>query len=169
MVTDTAVMDAPMPAQTTTAGPCSIDVVTDEAVFLDLEAEWNDAVDRAGLTHPFLRHEWIRTWWECFGSGARLHIVIVRAGGRIAAIAPLMSETVWMYGLPVRRLRLLHNDHTPRAEFIVAERPEDSYRALWSALRQNGGWDVLQLGQVPQRTATGQTMRTLATVDSYKT
>ena len=143
-------------------------VVTDESVFLGLETEWNDAVDRAGVMHPFLRHEWIRTWWECFGAGGRLHIVIVRAGGRIAAIAPLMAETVWMYGLPIRRLRLLHNDHTPRADFIVAERHEESYLALWNALHQTStGWDVLQLGQLPQQTATAHTMRALAVADGY--
>ena len=143
--------------------------MTDETVFHDLEAEWNDTVERAGLTHPFLRHEWIRTWWECFGAGARLHIVIVRAGGRIAAIAPLMAETVWMYGLPIRRLRLLHNDHTPRADFIVAERPDESYRAMWTALHQtSAGWDVLQLGQLPQQTATGPAMRALAAADGYQ-
>jgi CelD/BcsL family acetyltransferase involved in cellulose biosynthesis len=169
MVTDTAVIDAPASARIPDFGDCSIAVVTNETAFLDLEAEWNDAVDRAGLTHPFLRHEWIRTWWDCFGAGGRLHIVIVRAGGRIAAIAPLMAETVRMYGVTVRRLRLLHNDHTPRADFIVAERPEESYRAIWTALRRtSGSWDVLQLGQLPQETPTGQTMRALATADGYK-
>ena len=165
--TDTVAVDRPARSAATDA--CSVDVVTDETVFHDLEAEWNDAVDRAGLTHPFLRHEWLRTWWECFGAGGRLHIVIVRAAGRIAAIAPLMSETVWMYGLPIRRLRLLHNDHTPRADFIVADRPDESYRAMWTALRQSsGGWDVLQLGQLPQQTATGPAMRALAKADGYE-
>src|SRR5436190_18058498 len=120
MVTNTAVIDAPRPAPPATFGPCSVDVVTDQAVFLDLEAEWNDAVDRAGLTHPFLRHEWVRSWWEAFGAGRRLHILVVRPAGRVAAIAPLASETAWMYGVPVRQLRLMFNDHTPRAEFIVA-------------------------------------------------
>ena len=143
-------------------------IVTDESVFLGLEAEWNDAVCRAGLTHPFLRHEWIRTWWDCFAAGGRLHIVVVRAGGRITAIAPLMTETVWMYGMPVRRLRLLHNDHTPRAEFIVAEHSEESYLAIWAALRgTTTAWDVLQLGQLPQQTATAQTMRELAVGDGH--
>jgi CelD/BcsL family acetyltransferase involved in cellulose biosynthesis len=164
--TATAVIDAPAPTPAAALGACTIDVVTDEVAFLGLEAEWNATVDRAGLTHPFLRHEWIRTWWECFGSGGRLHIVLVRAGGRITAIAPLMAETVWMYGLPVRRLRLLHNEHTPRADFIVAERPDEMYRALWTALGQpSAGWDVLQLGQLPQQSPTGEAIRTLADAD----
>ncbi len=166
--TGTAVIDAPIstPTPGATSDTCSVGVVTDWVAFLDLEAEWNDAVARAGLAHPFLRHEWIRTWWECFGSGGRLHIILVRAGGRIAAIAPLMAETVWMCGLPVRRLRLLHNDHTPRADFIVAEHPDQSYRAIWSALRRTGvGWDVLQLGQLPHHSPTCGTMRALADAD----
>ena len=39
-----------------------------------------------------------------------------------------------MYGVPVRRLRLMHNDHTPRADFIVAEQTSASYKAIWRAL-----------------------------------
>src|SRR5919204_631606 len=77
---------------------CSVEVVTDYADFLDLEAEWNETVDRAGIPHPFLRHEWVRTWWDCFGTGGRLHIVVVRAAGRIVAIAPLMRDTIHKYG-----------------------------------------------------------------------
>jgi CelD/BcsL family acetyltransferase involved in cellulose biosynthesis len=159
--TDTAVIPFPAPR-------CSVDVVTDEAEFLALETEWNEAVDRAGLPHPFLRHEWIRTWWDCFGSTGRLHIIVARSRGRITAIAPLMTETVWMYGLPVRRLRLMHNDHTPRADFIVTERPDDSYRALWSEVsRTSDAWDVLQLGQLPRTSTTGPAIRALADADGF--
>ncbi len=53
---------------------CSVEVVTDAAAFCRLEPEWNDAVERAGIRHPFLRHEWLRTWWECFGAGRDLHV-----------------------------------------------------------------------------------------------
>jgi CelD/BcsL family acetyltransferase involved in cellulose biosynthesis len=164
--TATSVVDAPAPTPSLALVTCSVDIVTDERAFLDLEVEWNAAVDRAGLAHPFLRHEWIRTWWQCFGSGGRLHIIIVRVHGRIAAIAPLMAETVWMYGLPVRRLRLMHNEHTPRADFIVAEHPDESYRAIWAALGQaTVAWDVLQLGQLPQQSPTCETIRAQAAAD----
>ena len=149
---------------------CSVHTVTDDAAFLALEAEWNETVERARITHPFLRHEWLRTWWECFGSGCQLHIVIVRAEGRIVAIAPLMSDTTRMYGIPIRRLRLLHNDHTPRADFIVADRAEESYRAIWDALhQQRDSWDVLQLSQVPQQSRTLGLVSTMAIADGCST
>jgi len=136
-------------------GACTVEVVTDYGSFLELETAWNDAVGRAGIMHPFLRHEWVRTWWDAFGAGAALHVLVVRFDGRIAAIAPLMRESVVMYGVPVRRIRLMHNDHTPRADVIVASHPEDSYRALWDGLREDrDGWDVLLLGQVAHESRT---------------
>jgi CelD/BcsL family acetyltransferase involved in cellulose biosynthesis len=149
---------------------CSVDVVTDYADFLDLEADWNETVERAGILHPFLRHEWVRTWWDCFGAGARLHIVVVRAGGRIGAIAPLMREAAQMYGVPVRRIRFLQNDHTPRTDLIVAERPDDSYRAIWNALVNDPDrWDVLQLSQLPRDSPTRPTLAGFATAAGWST
>jgi len=142
---------------------CSVETITDVDAFARLHAEWNRAVDRAGLAHPFLRHEWMLTWWEAFGAGCRLHIVIVRSGSTIVAIAPLLSETARMYGLPVRRLRLMHNDHTPRADFIIAERADDAYSAIWASLRAaRDEWDVLQLGQLPADSPTNERMRAFA-------
>jgi len=142
---------------------CAVEAITDMDAFVRLECEWNDAVERAGVTHPFLHHEWLRTWWECFGAGHRLHILIVRSGARIVAIAPLMAETARMCGLRVRRLRLMHNDHTPRAYFIVAEQADAAYHAIWAALMdERDRWDVLQLGQLPAASRTRDVLSALA-------
>ena len=144
----------------------AVETVTDTGAFDRLEAEWNDAVGRAGMAHPFLRHEWLRAWWDCFGDGRRLHIVIARSNGRIIAIAPLLRETAWMCGVPVRRLRLMHNDHTPRADVIVAEQPERAYRAIWTALAETKErWDVLLLGQLSRDSQTHKAFAALAQAD----
>ena len=142
---------------------CSVERVTDEAAFLALEREWNEAVDRAGIPHPFLRHEWVRTWWDAFGAGARLHVIVVRMAGRIAAIAPLMRDTTSMYGVPVRRIRFLQNDHTPRTDVIVAAYREASYRAIWTALQdERPRWDLLQLNQLERESPTPGAVSALA-------
>lgn len=148
----------------------SVQVITDTAAFLALEGEWNDAVARARVPHPFLTHEWMRTWWECFGGDAELHMVVVRERGRIVAIAPLMRETARMYGIPVRMLRLMQNDHTPRADILIAERPDHAYRAIWSVLvAERDQWDVLQLGQIPRDSDTGGMIQELANADGMAT
>ena len=144
----------------------TVDIVTEPSAFLDLEAAWNDAVERAGVPHPFLRHEWIRTWWDNFGGAGRLHIIVVRHGETVTAIAPLMTETVRMYGLSVRRMRLLHNEHTPRIDFIVAGRHRESYRRIWDAIASTAhDWDVLQLGQVPRDSETLSIIQDFAEAD----
>lgn len=146
------------------------EIVTDTGRFLALEHEWNDAVARAGVTHPFLRHEWFRTWWECFGAKRHLHVVIVRNEAAIIAIAPLMIEQTQMYGLPIRKLDLLHNDHTPRADWIIAGPPHQAYEGIWSALRDSREqWDLLQVSRVADDSRTLASVAALASRDGCQT
>jgi CelD/BcsL family acetyltransferase involved in cellulose biosynthesis len=135
-----------------------VQLITTANEFSALEWTWNEAVEQAQVPHPFLRYEWIKTWWECFGTAHRLNVLVIRDRGQVSAIAPLMLERAQMYGVPIRRLRLMHNDHTPRADFILAA-PSDEHldlvEALWSAIaHQRGVWDVLQLGQLTDDSAT---------------
>jgi CelD/BcsL family acetyltransferase involved in cellulose biosynthesis len=92
--------------------------------------------------------------------------MIARAQGRIVAIAPLLWERTWVYGVPVRRLRTLNNDHTPRIDFIVAERVEESYAAIWQALRHRArDWDLIQLDQIPVESPSLGRLKALARRD----
>jgi CelD/BcsL family acetyltransferase involved in cellulose biosynthesis len=148
----------------------TVETVTEQRTFLQLADEWDDAVERAQIPHPFLSHDWLRTWWECFGAGAELHILIARSDGKITAIAPLLFERARMYGMPVRRLRLLQNDHSHRADFIVAGDPERSHQAIWSALYlERHNWDVLQLSQLPPASSTVPIISGLAAADGCAT
>ena len=139
-----------------------VDVIADYSSFVSMEAEWNDAVERARIGHPFLTHEWLRTWWDCFAGTRRLHIMVVRDRDRIVAIAPLMRETVTMYGLPIRKVDLIQNDHTPRIDFIVADGGADAYRAVWNTLIESRDWDLLQLSRLPRGSRTADAFRGFA-------
>jgi CelD/BcsL family acetyltransferase involved in cellulose biosynthesis len=128
-----------------------VDVVTDYRAFLDLEAVWNKLVDDAGIDFPFVRHEWIRAFWDSFDHGGSLSILVVQAEGRPIAIAPLMRDKVRMYGLPVRRLRGIANVYTERFDFILTADPEACCAAIWTYLADHGReWDVLELRQLPE-------------------
>ena len=147
VITDLA-YDAIAPGLTT-------EVVSDYETFARLQPEWNDVARRAQASSPFLLHEWFRTWWDSFGTGHTLQVVIARDRDGIVGIAPLMVEQVHMYGLPIRRLDLLHNDHTPRADWIVDRSAPAAYAALWNALQETRGrWDLLQLSRLPHDSPT---------------
>jgi CelD/BcsL family acetyltransferase involved in cellulose biosynthesis len=137
---------------------------------LALEPVWNRLVEEAGIDHPFLAYEWIRTWWECFGAGRELHVLLVEAGGVPLAIAPLMVCVQRFYGLKLRCLQLIANAHTQRSDFIVARSPDTVYPFLWHFLAADRDrWDVLLLPQVPAGSASIDALRTLAARDGFGT
>lgn len=72
----------------------------------DIPAEaWNGLLSQ-GVTHaPFLRHEYLSTWWQTRGGGewpqdAQLCLVSAERDGQLVGIAPLFfaRETLWLLG-----------------------------------------------------------------------
>lgn len=145
-----------------------IELISDRDALLALRPDWDRLVAEAGIDHPFLSHEWIYTWWECFGDGKTLHVLLVRAGGKIIGIAPLMRSEKRMAGLRVRCLGSLYNPHAPRLDFIVAPGAEGVYRCLWHHLLGAAGeWDVLELPQLPADSSTLGILSRIAADDGY--
>jgi CelD/BcsL family acetyltransferase involved in cellulose biosynthesis len=132
-----------------------VETVSDTAALHALAPAWTRLLEAAGVDHPFLAHEWIVTWWECFGLGHLLHVLVVKAAGQVVAIAPLMVLRQRLYGLRVRQLQLIANVHAQRADFIVARGAEGAYRAIWERLRtQQALWDLMVLPQLPEGSPT---------------
>ena len=157
-----------------TAAPAISDVrvetISDYKSFLDLEPVWNDLVEAAGIDHPFLTYEWVRTWWECFGEGKQLHILVVKDGTGPIAIAPLMVSHGRMYGLRVRQIESLGNVHTQRFDLIMARRAREAYSAIWKRLVNDADqWDMLQLCQLPPGSRTLEELPKLAAADGFLT
>jgi len=131
--------------------PLRVELVRDYEAFARLAPVWNRLVEEAGIDHPFMRHEWIRTWWDCFEHGGSLHVLLVKQGEDPIAIAPLMLDRGRVYGCPVRRLRGIADVHTERFDFILARRPKEACAAIWKYLAaESSHWDVLELRQVPE-------------------
>lgn len=147
-----------------------VEVVSNERSFLQLEPVWNALVEEAAIDHPFLRHEWVRTWWECFGEGKELHIVLVKAGEEVIAIAPFMRSRGRMCGVPVRLLEFISNGYVERFDVIIARRPEEACRAMWRHLvSQKTRWDVLRLCQLPAGSRTLEAVPGMARGEGFLT
>src|ERR1700733_14109214 len=149
------------------AAEIRVQEISSYEAFLDLEPVWTQVVEAAALGNPFLEFAWARTWWECFGKGHALNVLVLWAGDLPIAIAPLMVSSTRMYGLNVRRLGFLYNSHVPRTDFIIARRPNDAYRAIWNHLTQDRRWDLLQLFQLPESSRTLKEVSTLAQQGGY--
>lgn len=58
-----------------------------------LADEWDALVEKSVTNVPFLRHAYLKLWWETLGGGewknAQLAIVVARRDGKLTGIAPL--------------------------------------------------------------------------------
>jgi len=146
----------------------SVELVEDDNTFLRMGPVWNRLVDEAKIDHPFLRHEWVRTWWECFKPSGKLHILIVKEGTDPIAIAPLMFDQGRVYGCPVRRLRGIANVYTERFDLILTRRAKEACRAIWKFLAaQADSWDMLELRQIPEGSHPAEYLRFWAFEDKF--
>jgi CelD/BcsL family acetyltransferase involved in cellulose biosynthesis len=65
-------------------------LVTDERAFAGLGPAWRRLHRRCGAATPFQSHAWLHSWWLSYGRRGRLRLVVVRYGGELVAVAPLM-------------------------------------------------------------------------------
>ncbi|WP_338865825.1 GNAT family N-acetyltransferase [Myxococcus stipitatus] len=136
-----------MEARQSKTGPRVVEV-DGRADFMSLEPEWNALVESTS-DEVFYRHEFIRIWLDNFAPGARLRVLTLRDGaGRLSAVLPLWEERTTLYGVPVRQLSCAANAHSCRFD-LVAREPDAAAAMFLSYLRQEGGWDVLRLTDVP--------------------
>jgi CelD/BcsL family acetyltransferase involved in cellulose biosynthesis len=66
-----------------------IEIIDDLAGFARLRAEWTELLRASDADCLFLTWEWLYTWWYHLAGRRRLHIVVLRSGGDLLAIAPV--------------------------------------------------------------------------------
>ncbi|HET8945395.1 MAG TPA: GNAT family N-acetyltransferase, partial [Candidatus Polarisedimenticolia bacterium] len=139
-----------------------VETISDPNRLADLAPEWDALAADAGLDHPFLTHDWVSAWWEAFGAGRSLHVLVVRDAGRAVAIAPLMRGRTRFCGLPLTSLETIGNDHTPRNGILALPGRDDAWEALWETLSRRGrGFQLLLLRQLPADSPTLLAMKRL--------
>jgi CelD/BcsL family acetyltransferase involved in cellulose biosynthesis len=145
-----------------------VKVINAYSEFLDLEPVWNRLLERSGIDHPFLTHQWISVWWNCFAEEETPHILTVVSGSEIIAIAPLMISRTRLYGCSVRRLHAIANVYTERFELLLGERPREACQVIWAYLKSHADeWDVLELRQLPSASNTLEHLPPLIETDGY--
>ena len=97
----------------------------------DLSAYRSDARQALNWSSVFILPEWMQTWWQVFGAGAKPYILSVHDGDRIIGIAPLMAKdnTAYLIGSA---------DVCDYLDFIVTPGIEDDFfNVLLDYLKEN--------------------------------
>ena len=119
--------------------------------FRGLREPWNAAV--AGSLDPnvFLTHEWLSTWWQHFGAGAELHVVIVTDEDGIVALAPLSIARVGVGPISCTAFRPISHDAGDYGGIALVRREGEAIELLCDHLRAEivSRRGVLTLPRVP--------------------
>lgn len=142
-------------------GTLSLEIIRDPSAFMALAPEWNALLARSPQAqNPMLTHEWFRAWWESFGDDKELMLLLVKSGGTLTGIAPFMRFSTRYHGVPIRLLSLITNDHTNRADFILADHTRECVDLVLDFLSsQSDSWDMAELRFLPADSPTVEAIR----------
>lgn len=134
-----------------------MEVLEDAAALAQIEPAWRELACPAGPSTPFMQPEWIRAWWRAFGQADRLRVVAIWQGDRLAGVLPLMLSQERRYGISVRRLGALANDHSPRVDVLLASGAEGVVEAIWRYIASiEAQWDIFELPRLVTNSPTLQ-------------
>ncbi|WP_067498845.1 GNAT family N-acetyltransferase [Actinoplanes sp. TFC3] len=75
---------------TVTTTGWAVETRCDDGALVAVRDEWVDLYGRCATASPFQAHGWVAGWWQAYGQRGRLRLTLVRHGGRLVAVAPMM-------------------------------------------------------------------------------
>jgi CelD/BcsL family acetyltransferase involved in cellulose biosynthesis len=147
-------------------GSIAVQCVADPALLRSLRGEWQNLFSRCPRATPFNSWDWLFSWWQAYGAGRQLRVVLVRIDGTLAGIAPLyVGQEKSSLRTPCSVMRFIgdgsfDSDHLdflidPSRENVVMLQFED-----W--LRRSRDWDVLALREITGGSRLDAAMRDFA-------
>lgn len=120
-------------------------VITTIKELFEIEELWNDMIQDSCFDEPFYSWDWHRIWWEYFGKGKELYVIIVKdLNGRIMAIAPLMKVKIWIRCFKVTEIRFIDNSISPRNSILFRQGLTGYIEAIIDFLsNRREEWDLL--------------------------
>jgi CelD/BcsL family acetyltransferase involved in cellulose biosynthesis len=113
-----------------------------------LEDAWERLQADARATSVFASFSWQALWWQLYGPGRALKLLVAEADGGVVGILPLYIETAVVMHFPVRELRLVGSGSDTYPDdlgpVLARGREVEVARALAEEVLELQGWDVLR-------------------------
>lgn len=126
-------------------------VIIDKTQFYSLRNEWNNLLQDSLTNTVFLTWEWLYAWWEVFGTGSELFIILVRDDSdKLVGIAPLFIKKTKYYIFPVKEMTFIGVGHSDRQDFIVSKGEQQILQEIIRKISENSHkWHIVHLEQIP--------------------
>jgi CelD/BcsL family acetyltransferase involved in cellulose biosynthesis len=132
-----------------------VQFLTDADAFAQLAPDWNRLHDEATTASVFTSWTWQFQWWQVYGAGQPLRLLVAFEGPRAVGILALYIQTIQVMGLPVRLARFVGtgaDTHPDDLDALLAtERDDEIALKLAEAAIRVSGADVLALSDIDPR------------------
>jgi CelD/BcsL family acetyltransferase involved in cellulose biosynthesis len=140
-------------------GKITFRIITDQSGLENLHEAWNDLLKKSSSNTVFLTWEWMYTWWECFGGGKKLYVIVAEDDCTIVGIAPLHISQSRFFGLrSLRHLEFLGTTGviTEYPDFIIEWGRERELISLFIEFLFTNSmqWDAFNLVSLKQDSVT---------------
>ena len=129
--------------------------ITDISQFHKLQKQWDNLLSSGGSTPLPLTHGWISAWWNEFNNNKKLSVFCIYDADKLVAIAPFYEERTRYRGIPVKRLHLLTDGHSPYSDIIYdAALSSDQIAQVIRLLIKENKNDLLVFAKLPEASPT---------------
>lgn len=154
----------------------SVEKISSREGFAALEPIWNPLLEQSLSDTVALTHEWLLTWWDIFGEGRELYVLLIRDTSDVIGIAPLIKRRILRLGLPYKRLEFLATGEAEADEIcsnyldfiFLCGREEEILQAIFDFLKTTNDWDELLLKELPASSTTVPLLEKLGAAHQLK-
>lgn len=156
----------------------TVEKVTTREGFEQLAAVWNSLLVESESNTLALTWEWLIAWWDVFGEGRELYLLVVRDDEELLGIAPLSKRVRHHYNvLPFRRLEFLASGEDEADEicseyldFILRRgREAEALNCIFDYLREHAtDWDELLLTDIRADSANVSLLQSICATNETK-
>ena len=132
-----------------------VHVIRDYDSLQTIHEEWAELAAETAPDNFFATWEFGSSWWEAYGSGLELFVIVCRKGQEVVAIAPLYRTiTSGPAGSKFNTLRLIGDGSDDADGFQFLLRAENGEQCLEEIVRflsdHPGEWDLMELNALPE-------------------
>jgi CelD/BcsL family acetyltransferase involved in cellulose biosynthesis len=137
----------------------SIEKITTEKEFANLEADWNRLSETAGQPNVFMTFDWFRAWNQRFTqenpNGRCPNVLVLKKDSAVVGISPLISRKVSRFGFGARKLEFVGME-ADYNDLVLGDDPTRQSEAIVEFLAQTQDeWDLVNLRDIRE---TGHTI-----------
>jgi len=137
-----------------------VEELTTAQKFLEIREEWNCLLSKCRSDSFFMSWDWLYNWWQFYGSGMDLKILLLRQDGKLRGIAPLCIS----FEKISRMLNFIGYSHVGSdcLDFIFYKNFEEALleRFFLYIREEFKEWDIFTVTDLPPNSMTTSYVRT---------